>query len=289
MSQELTPNPSSTDSNQVGIRIYIVSGGAGTSGELVTRTVLAQFDPASADIQMFPKIFFQEQVKDVFERAHKENALIVHSFVDPKLRTAAIDYASKLGVFAIDLTGPLIDFLSDKLKMAPLGKPGRYRQLHKSYFDRVEAIDFTIAHDDGKNPQGWSHAEIVLVGPSRVGKTPLSLYLSILGWKVANIPIVPEIIPNPLIKLIDPDKVVGLNIDPTELVRHRVHRMKQLGIIASTNPAYIDVQKVFEELESIKYFIRQCRFPLIDVTDKPIETSAEDVIRAVQRRSKRNG
>jgi regulator of PEP synthase PpsR (kinase-PPPase family) len=263
--------------------LFIVSGGAGTSGELVTRTVLAQFEPINLPLQVFAKVFYPDQLQEVFEQARQENGLVIHSFVDPELRKIAAHTADELGVEAIDLIGPLMDQLSSRLRQAPLGKPGRYRQLHQSYFDRVDAINYAMEHDDGKNPDGWKVAEIILIGPSRVGKTPLSLYLSVLGWKVANIPIVPEILPNPELDQVPQERIIGLTIDPTELVRHRKHRMSQLGVPIRGEVTYIDPVRVFEEVSDFEDFSQYRGIHLIDITNKPIESSAEQVIQIIKR------
>jgi regulator of PEP synthase PpsR (kinase-PPPase family) len=190
-----------------------------------------------------------------------------------------------VGVVAIDLIGSLIEKLADRLDQVPLGKPGMYRQLYKSYFDRIDAMDYTLAHDDGKNPHGWDSAEVIILGPSRVGKTPISLYLSVLGWKVANIPLVPGIHPNKHLSEIDPRRLVGLSISPGELIEHRQHRQRLLGVI-SVDADYIDPVKVYEEIETVEKFFRRNKIPLVNVTGKPIETSADEILRVVRRNLK---
>jgi regulator of PEP synthase PpsR (kinase-PPPase family) len=279
----MTQDQEAKRSTQEEFPLFIVSGGAGTSGELVTRTVLAQFEPINLPVRVFAKIFYPDQVQEVFEQAQGEKGLVIHSFVDPKLRQIALRTAKEMGVESIDLIGPLMDQLSIRLTQAPLGKPGRYRQLHKSYFDRVDAINYAMEHDDGKNHEGWKAAEIILIGPSRVGKTPLSLYLSVLGWKVANIPIIPEIPPNQDFDQIPREGIVGLTIDPTELVRHRKHRMSQLGVPMRGEVTYIDPVRVFEEVSAFEDFAQHRGIHLIDVTNKPIESSAEQVIQTIKR------
>ena len=179
--------------------------------------------------------------------------------------------------------GPLIESLSGKLGQEPLGAPGLYRQLYRSYFDRVAAMDYSLAHDDGKNPPGWKDAEIVLVGASRVGKTPVSLYLAVLGWCVANVPLVAGVPPSEELLQLDPRKLVGLTISPSELVEHREHRQRRLGL-AVKKSEYVDPVKVFEETDSIEQFLKRRGIPIIDVTGKPIETTADEVIRLIRRK-----
>lgn len=271
-----------------GFPVYVISGGVGTSGEQLARTVLAQFPESEITIRIFPKLFTTNQVQQILDKALSERAVIAHTFVDPSLRQFVKKYSHDVNVISIDLIGPLMETLSVKLDLEPLGKPGMYRQLYKSYFDRIDAMDYALAHDDGKNPGGWKNAEIVLLGASRVGKTPLSMYLSVLGWKVANIPLVVGINPKDTLFEIDQSRVIGLTIAPSELIEHRKHRQRQLGVI-KTNVEYIDPAKVFGELEDIESFFRRNKISFVNVTGKPIETSADEIIRLVRKNIKRDG
>ena len=131
-------------------------------------------------------------------------------------------------------------------------------------------------------PDGWSQAEIVLVGVSRVGKTPLSMYLSVRGWKVANVPLVSEVPPLPELLAVDPRRVIGLTISPGQLVDHRQKRQRRLGV--ASQGAYTNPVDLFDEVESARKFYRRHGFAVIDVTDKPIEESADEVISLMTRR-----
>jgi regulator of PEP synthase PpsR (kinase-PPPase family) len=265
--------------------IYILSGGVGSSGEQLARTVLAQFRGAEVSLHVFSKVVHKARAREIVDQALEQEALIIHTFVDPKLRQYVQQYAEKKGIVAFDLVGPFIDELAQRLQKEPQGTPGLYRQLHKSYFDRIDAMDYMLNHDDGKHPEGWRDAEIVLVGASRVGKTPLSLYLSVLGWKVANIPMVPGIPPHNAFLELDKRYVVGLTINPGELIEHRQHRQSRLGLV-NTESDYINPSKVYEEIEAVEAFLRRNGLPIIDVSGKPIETSADEVIRLIKRKSK---
>ena len=178
--------------------------------------------------------------------------------------------------------GRLLSHLSGVLDQEPAGQPGLYRQLRQAYFDRVEAIEFTMAHDDGKNQQGWGRAEIILVGVSRVGKTPLSMYLAVRGWKVANVPLLPEIPPPPKLFELDRRRIVGLIIEPGQLIDHRQQRQRRLNV--SGGSAYTDPVKLYEEIEEARKMYRRNGFAMVDITDKPIEESADEVIGLVTRR-----
>ena len=152
--------------------IYVVSGSMGTLGEQMARTVLPQFRGANVPIEMVRRVQHLSQVEAVIEQAAQTNGTILHALANAELRYAMIELAEKKNVVAIDIVGPLIERLTEVLGQEPVGQPGLYRKLHETYFKRVAAIEYTLAHDDGKNYQNWTDAEIVLVGVSRVGKTP---------------------------------------------------------------------------------------------------------------------
>lgn len=265
--------------------VYVISGGVGATGEQLARTVLAQFHDSRVAIEVYPKILSWPEAEKVFRKAARSGAIVIHSFVDPELRSRAISMSAELNLSAIDLVGPLIDAVGTRLGQEPLGTPGLYRQLYKSYFDRVAAMDYTLAHDDGKRPGGWKEAEIVLAGTSRVGKTPLSLYLSVLGWRVANVPLVAGIEPPPELYRLDMRRVIGLTISPGELVEHRQHRQRRLGL-TDRNSDYVDPVRVFEEIEAAERLLKHHGIPVVDVSGKPIETSADEVIHLIHRKIK---
>ena len=146
-------------------------------------------------------------------------------------------------------------------------------------------MDYSLDHDDGKNPSGWSDAEIILLGASRVGKTPISLYLSVLGWKVANVPLFGEIKPREELFNVERSRLVGLTIAPSELIEYRKHRQSALGV-GGAHSDYIDPQKVFEEIQSIERLFRRRGIPMLDVTGKPLETVSDEIIRLIRRKTK---
>lgn len=275
-----------TSPEQESFPLYILSGGVGASGEQITRTVLAQFPKADVEIEIFPKVFTKHRVEQILRRAVEQGAIVAHTFVDPKLRRFTRQHAQEMDVVAVDLVDSLIQKLADKLDQQPLGTPGLYRRLYRSYFERIDAMDYAFAHDDGQKPDQWDQAEIILLGASRVGKTPLSLYLSVMGWRVANVPLVPGVNPHDLLFKLEEPKLVGLTIAPVELIEHRQHRQHRLGV-SDENADYVDPVKVYEEIEAIEKLLKRHRIPIIDVTGKPIETSADQIVRLVRRKSRK--
>lgn len=257
--------------------ILVVSGGIGASGEQLVHTVLAQFPPGAVRVRTAGNIRTREQIVALLEEAQRTGAMILHTLVEPETHAFLMAQIPLYGVQAFDLMGPLLDWIAHKTGQLPKGEPGLYRQLNREYFDRVSAIDFTMAHDDGKNPDGWPDAEIMLVGVSRVGKTPLSLYLAVLGWKVANYPLVPQLpVPEKLFAL-DARRVIGLTIHPDQLLQYRLRRQRQMG--APGLSPYVDPQAVSEEVQQALRLFRQSQFTIVDMTDKTIELGADEIIR----------
>jgi hypothetical protein len=245
-------------------------------------TVLAQFSGDRIRVTTAPNIRYQEQIDELVGRARAEGATIVHTMVDAGLRCYLVAKAAEQGVAAIDLMGPLMERLSESLGREPLSQPGLYRKLNKAYFERVAAIEYTMAHDDGKNPEDWPQAEIFLAGVSRVGKTPLSLYLSVLGWKVANLPLVPGLESSTILLTLDRQRVFGLTISPGQLVLLRQQRQRRLGAPGTSD--YTDPQNILAELEYAEEIFRRGRFTVIEVTDKPLESTADEIIRLISTR-----
>jgi regulator of PEP synthase PpsR (kinase-PPPase family) len=259
--------------------IFIVSGGIGASGEQVVNTVLAQFPDIAVPVVPVRNVRNPEQLENVIAQAEEQGGTIVHTMVDSHLRQRLVDLAQERDVTAIDLMGALLERLTAVLGQPPLEKPGLYRQLHRPYFERIEAIEYALKHDDGQNREGWHAADVVLVGVSRTGKTPLSVYLSVLGWKVANLPIVSEVPAPPELYQLDPARVIGLKIELDRLLTFRRRRIGQLGIPAQS--AYTDPARIEEELQVAQSVFRKGGFFVIDVTDKTVEVSADEVIKRI--------
>ena len=261
--------------------IYVVSGGAGASGELLLHTILAQFPDARTSVTVCPTIHTVRQVEEVAARAGVDEAIIVHTMVDRDLRAYLRSAAIAHHVPEVDLVGEMLGELTRYLHAEPVGRPGLYREFHNGYFKRIEAIDFAVKHDDGQRASELAQAEIVLLGVSRVGKTPLSIYLSLQGWKVANFPVVPGIpLPAELATVV-PARVVGLTLAPAQLLLFRRSRQHNLGIEGG---AYLEPRQVFEEVRAVRHLFGQRGFTVIDVTDKPIESTSEEVVAAVMAR-----
>lgn len=261
--------------------VYIVSGGTGDSGAKVVETVLVQFPDFKVPIIKAGFVRQKEEIGDIIAKAALTNGTIIHTMVDGELRKFLKEHAKKNNVIALDLMGPLVDRLTEILGQKPKEQPGLYRKLRQSYFDRVDAIEFTMDHDDGKGTEDLHLADIIIIGVSRCGKTPLSMYLAVLGWKVANIPIILDSSMPAKLFEIDNRRVFGLDIDYDRLAVHRKERQERLSMGSTT---YTNPKIVFEELEEAVKLFKKNGFTRIKVSDKAIESSAGDIIDIINKR-----
>lgn len=193
---------------------------------------------------------------EIIKQAAKEGAMVVYTLADPSMAESAKQACEIWGIPNIDMLGPITQSIASHLNVSPSGGPRRH-PLTDEYFRRIEAIEFTIKQDDGALPQNLHKADIVLAGVSRTGKTPLSIYLSQKGYKVANVPIVMEVPLPKTIFEIDPEKVFGLTINPVVLQTIRRARAKSLGFGDGVRSNYSEMDHVREELEFARKILAQ--------------------------------
>jgi [pyruvate, water dikinase]-phosphate phosphotransferase / [pyruvate, water dikinase] kinase len=259
--------------------VYIVSGGSGASGQRIAETALAQFPALRVPVIIRNNVRSLKQVETAVKEAEAGGGTVVHTLVAGGLREALTRFGRECGVVTIDLMGPLLERVAEQTGVTPLEQPGLYRKLRKDYFDRVEAIDFAVSHDDGNRPEDIPFADIVIVGVSRCGKTPLSMYLAVHGWKTANIPIVRDIpLPGELFRM-DRRRVIGLSIGHRRLLEYRKKREEHMGIVGTT--AYSSPSAVLEEIEAAGRICREGGFHVVDVTDRPIEIIAAEIVKLI--------
>jgi len=259
--------------------IYLVGEGTGETINKIARASLAQFNREKVNIKTFFMIGDKKQIAQIIKQAAQDKALVAFSVVQPSLRNFLIDEATRKGIWAIDVIGDFIVQLSIFLKQKPMEIPGRQYILDEDYYRRIEGINFAVKHDDGKMPEGLRHADFVLVGLSRTGKTPLSTYLANQGWKVANVPLHPDMdAPEELFR-IDQRKVFGLTIGVETLVKLREARLKQLGLAPYAK--YADPVMIADEIEwCSKIFKKNPRWRILDISDKAIEEAAASLLTA---------
>jgi len=261
--------------------VFIVSGGAGALGKHVARIALSQFPLDNPEVIVIPQVRRMDQLAEAIDRVAERGGSILHTMVDPVLREALVRMAADRNIPVIDTIGHVLQHMSVAFQHKPLGQPGLYYGEDEAYKERIAAIEYTVDHDDGRRPQDLNQADVVLTGVSRAGKTPLSIYLSVLGWKVANMPLVPGVpVPEELFQ-IDRRRVVGLLIDPAELADHRRWRQRAMG--GTAGRGYTDPASLYDELDMARQVFRRGGFAVVDVSNKPVEESADEIIAIITR------
>ena len=256
--------------------IYVVSGGKGMVGNTLVRSVLIQFPDNKMPVILIPNINTLDKINDTVTRAKDSCGVIVHTMVDPLMREILLAVCESEGVQHFDLVGGLSDHISEVLQREPVSQPGLFRLRNIEYFKRVEAIEFTMKHDDGLNAEKITEADIVLTGVSRTGKTPLSIYMGMFGWKVANVPLVPGIDPPDSLFSIDSRRVFGLTTSAHYLIAQRANRVKLLGL--NEDDDYINQRKVRLELDFANLIFKRGGFKSFNITNKPVESTANEIL-----------
>jgi len=265
--------------------IFAVSDGSGSTAERVVQAALTQFEGASVVIERRSRVRTQEAVRRVVKEAAAAQGCVVHTLVLDTLREHMVRAGRIHNVETIDLMGPLLARLSQQLAVSPAEKPGLFRQLNKEYFRRIESMEFAFHHDDGRRAHELDRAEIVLLGVSRTFKTPLSIYLAFKGWFVANVPIIYEKPLPPTVLDLSPSKVFGLRIDPSRLAELRRGRQERWGTALGpyADPAFVRRETAYAE----ELFRAHPGWRTIEVTDKPIEEIASELLVLTEQRAGR--
>ena len=263
--------------------IYALSDSIGETAESVARAVSTQFDSAKFDIIRIPYINSVQQIEETIREASKKPCVICHTIVSLELQEALVECANRYSIPAIDVMSPIMKVLETLSGLQPKRQPGLIHKLDREYFQRVEAVEFAVKYDDGKNPWGFLTADIVLIGVSRTSKTPLSMYLAHKKVKVANLPLVPEVpAPEELFR-VPSHKIVGLIIDPLKLNSIRSERLKIMGLDTDAN--YATLHRIQEEINYARAIMRKVRCPIIDVSNKAIEETANTILEIVRKNS----
>lgn len=261
--------------------IYAISDSLGETAESVARATASQYDKEPIEIIRVPYIVSEQQIDEVLEDAKVGGHVICHTIVSISLRNYLHTKAKEYGVQAVDIMGPVLNAVGTIADTEPRMTAGMVHKLDQEYFKKVEAIEFAVKYDDGKNPSGFAKADIVIIGVSRTSKTPLSMYLAYKKIKAANLPLVPEVpLPEELFK-IPPKKIVGLIIDPYKLNNIRSERLRAIGLEDEAN--YASVERINQELEYAKAIMRRLHCQVLDVSNKSIEETSSFVMQLIDR------
>lgn len=266
--------------------IYVLSDGTGETATLMLKAALVQFKAPNLKFFRYKNVRNKDQLLSVLDNLPESNGIIVHTLVSPKLRELLTSETQKRNLLSVDLLGPLLEnlsFLFGSETKPNQTAPGELRTVDEKYFQKIEAIEFTVRYDDGKLLDGIEKADIVLVGISRTSKTPLSIFLSYKGLKVANVPLVlGQAVPKELFN-IDQKKIVGLKIEIEALQRIRMKRLEKFG--QDPHGSYASLSHISNEIQYAEdLFSKNKRWPVVNVTDRALEETAAEIARIVSSR-----
>lgn len=266
------------------IEVHIVADSTGDTAARVARAAAAQYATYDVRIIRHPRISSVDGLHHVLDRLDPERARVAvySTIVDEQLRAEVAAVCEHRGLPHADL----LDSAVQALRQATGADPERVVRpvgLTADYFQRIQAMEFAIANDDGRLTNPLRQADVVLIGVSRTGKTPLSMYLGYLGYRTANIPLVPGIAPPPALFEVQRYKVVGLTIDPERLQAIRTKRVRAMGSRSHAD-GYTELVRIYEELDEISDLQRRLGCPVIDTTALALEEAAGRVIEVVERR-----
>ena len=269
------------------LHLHLVSDSTGETLESVAKAGLARFEGVEAIKHFWPMVRSEGHLDRVFEEIAKRPGLILYTLVTGPVRTRLEHRCVTMGLPMVSALDPTIDALSDLLGQSATTRPGRQHIMDAAYFRRVDAINFTMVHDDGQQSENWEEADIVLAGVSRTSKTPTAIYLANRGYKTANMPVVPQSPPPPSLFALTNPLVVGLTTSPERLVAIRRNRLLTMG--SATDTDYVELDRVAAEVAYARRLFADHDVPVIDVTRRSIEESAAAIINLVQARDAARG
>ena len=268
------------------LKVVIISDGTGETATAMARATITQFQNKDVYFTRYKNVRSIEQVQSIFTEAAIHHDMVIYTVVDFKIREAIAQISREKNVRAVDLMGNMLTALSNFFEAEPLSSPGLYHAVNDNYFKRVEAIEFTLNHDDGRNLHTLDLADVILVGISRTSKTPLSIYLSLHGIKVVNVPLIFGVETPAELLQVDQRKIFGLTIDPEYLHEIRKNRLTRLGS-EDRQGEYADIGQVMRELEwANEIFKKNKRWPVFNVTSKALEETAAEIMRLLNMRQK---
>ena len=272
------------------LHLHLLSDSTGETLENIAKAALAQYDDVETVRHFWPMVRTEAHLERILQEIAQNPGLVVFTLVNPATRRILEQRCLALGLPAVAPLDPVNDALSGLLGQQAKARPGRQHVLDAAYFARVDAIQWTIAHDDGIASEEWEEADIVLAGVSRSSKTPTCFYLANRGIKAANVPLVPGA---PLPSALDdpPCPMVGLTIDAHALIEIRRHRLRLIGaagVRQDTND-YIDHDSVKAEILAARRLCTQHGWPVIDVTRRSIEETAATVLQLMEAWHARRG
>ena len=263
--------------------LHLVSDSTGETLLAVGRAAAAQFATVSPVEHVFPLLRNQKQLDHALEEIEANPGIVLYTLVDHALGERLETRCREMNVPCLSILGPVLSLFHSYLGTETTPRIGGQHMMNPAYFRRIEALNFTMMHDDGQHTEDIEDADVVLVGVSRTSKTPTSIYLANRGIKTLNIPLVPEIDPPAELEKAKKPLVVGLYATPERIVQIRQNRLLSLNA-AQSDSAYIDRERVSQEIATSKKLCAKHGWPSIDVSRRSIEETAAAVIALLQER-----
>ncbi len=263
--------------------IYVISDGTGETASTMIRAAIVQYSHQNIQIVRSKNIRTEALAAAVIDECFERRGMIVYTVISQPLRQKIRELCALKGLLSIDLLGPILNVLDTFFGVQGEANVGVLRAVDENYFKRIEAIEYTVKHDDGKTLSDLNKADVVLVGISRTSKTPLSVFLSHKGWKVANVPLV---LGSPLpeeLSQVDQRRIVGLIIDMDSLQRIRKNRLEKFG--QDPGGEYASLAHIAKEVEYAENIFKQNRrWPVFNVTERALEETASEIVRIISSR-----
>lgn len=259
------------------IFFYVISDALGETNQIVINAAMAQFPQIkNAEIKRYPLVGDFKTLDEILEKAQADQAVLITTLVRHDLLHHVTAFAQAHGLQHLDVLADLLDLIAQRTGCTPIQEPGSQHKLNDSYYIRMNAINFASKYDDGKDPKGFLKADLVIIGPSRTSKTPLSMYLANQSIRVANLPLIPEVnVPDEL-KQVDHHKIIGLLGDADYLQRIRTTRLHFLGL--NSGSSYSDIERIKAELDYAHGIMKELDIPIFDVTNQSIEETANKIL-----------
>jgi hypothetical protein len=274
------------DRNERFFHLHLVSDSTGETLITVARAAAAQYEQVFAVEHVYPLVRSPKQLERVIDEIEESPGIVLYTLLEPRLTDRLEGKCQELGVPCLSVLAPVLRLLQSYLGAATAPRVGAQHTLNAEYFKRIDALNYTMLHDDGQHTDDLESAEIVLTGVSRTSKTPTSIYLANRGVKTANVPLVLGMaVPPHLLKLQKP-LVVGLFASPERIVQIRQNRL--LSLQASQDDAYVDKQSVAEEVAFSRRLCARHNWPSIDVTRRSIEETAAAVMALLAERRRQS-
>jgi regulator of PEP synthase PpsR (kinase-PPPase family) len=263
--------------------LHLVSDSTGETLTTVARAAAAQYTSVGPIEHIYPLVRTQKQLDRVLAEIEESPGIVLYTLLEKDLTGRLEEKCKVLGVPALSILGPVLQLFQSYLGGETRPRVGAQHTLNAEYFKRIDALNYTMMHDDGQHPEEMEDADVVLVGVSRTSKTPTSIYLANRGVKTANIPLVPSVPPPPQLETLTKPLVVGLYASPERIVQIRQNRLLGLNVHREDDQ-YIDRQAVAEEIAFSRKLCARHGWPLIEVTRRSIEETAAAVLKLLSER-----